>query len=166
MSITVDYFFNYADNLAAVAEQVNMSIGCSLLPYQGDPNDLYCRFFNMDLNLEEPKFENDGDLNFEDYEFHLSLRTSVGMAPLRPIQIPAMASVVYALCVHSHITGMLVFDGQVLLARYEERTDPEFGEDSLYDTVSGGFVRFPLHLNTLESRLSEDWRATLNLRSA
>ena len=158
MSITVDYFFNHADNLAEVAEQVNMSIGCSLLPYQGDPNDMYCRFFGMDLDLLKTEFENDGDLNFEDHKFHLSLRTSVGMAPLRPIQIPAMISVAYVLYLQLHITGMLVFDGQLLLASYEERLDPESGEDSLYDTVSDKFVRFPSHLMALVSRLPEDVR--------
>ena len=158
MSITVDYFFNHADNLAEVAEQVNMGIGCSLLPYQGDPNDMYCRFFGMDLDFLKAEFENDGDLNFEDYKFHLSLRTSVGMAARRPIQIPTMISVAYALCLHLHITGMLVYDGQVLLARYEERLDPESGEYSLYDTVSDKFVRIPSHLRALVNRLPEEDR--------
>lgn len=158
MSITVDYFFNHIDSLADAAEQVNMSIGCSLLPYQGDANDFYSRFFGMDLDLLKTEFENDRDLNFEDYKFHLSLRTSVGMAACRPLQIPTMISVAYALCLQLHITGMLVFDGQVLLARYEERLDPEFSEDNLYDTVSDRFVRFPSHLMALVSRLPEEFR--------
>lgn len=158
MSITVDYFFSHTSSLAEVAEQVNLSVGCSLLPDQGDPNDLYCRFFGMDLDLLKTEFENDGDLNFEDYKFHLSLRTSVGMASIRPIQIPAMVSIVYSLRLDSHITGMLVFDGDTLLARYEERLDPEFAEERLYDAVSDTFVRFPYHLSTLASRLPEEFR--------
>jgi hypothetical protein len=156
MSITVDYFFNFDARLATVAEQINSSIGSSLLPYQGVPNDFYCRFLGMDLDLQKPEFENDGELNFEDYSFHLSLRTSVGMAPLRPIQIPAMAFMVLALGFRSHVTGMLVFDGQILLARYEERLHPELGEERLYDIVSDEFVAFPSHLNALASRLPKD----------
>jgi hypothetical protein len=155
MSITVDYFFNCADSLSAIAEQMKMSIGCSLLPYQGDSNDLYCRFLGMDLDLQKSYFENDGDLNFEDYTFHLSLR--VGMAPLREMQIPAMAFIAYALRFRSHIAGMLVFDGQVLLARYEERLDPDDGEANLYDTISDQFVKFPSHLSTLMNRIPEDY---------
>lgn len=158
--MTVDYFFNHADNLAAVAEHLNMTVGCTLLPYQGDPDDMYCRFFGMDLDLLKTEFENDGVLNFEDFSFHLSLRTSVGMVQLRPIQIPAMVSIVYALFC-SHVTGMLVFDGQVLLARYEERLDSKFGEACLYDVLSDKFVRFPTHLSTLVNRLPEEWRAML-----
>jgi hypothetical protein len=156
MSITVDYFFNFDGSLAVVAEQINSSIGSSLLPYQGDPKDFFCRFLGMDLDLQKPEFENDGELNFEDYGFHLSLRTSVGMAPLRPIQIPAMASMVLAFGFHSQVTGMLVFDGQILLARYEKRVHPELCEERLYDLVSDEFVAFPCHLSALATRLPKD----------
>ena len=156
MSITVDYFFNCDASLAQVADLVNSSIGSCLLPYQGDHNDFFCKFLGMDLDLQKPEFENDGDLNFEDYGFHLSLRTSVGMAPLRPIQIPAIISIVLALEFRSHVTGMLVFDGQILLARYEERVHPELGEQRLYDTLSDEFLVFPSHLIELASRIPND----------
>jgi len=55
MSITVDYFFDCDGDLATIAEQANMSIDCSLLPDQRDPNDMYCKFFRMDFGLAEKR---------------------------------------------------------------------------------------------------------------
>jgi hypothetical protein len=100
-------------------------------------------------------FENDGELNFEDFRFHLSFRTSVGAVPLREMQLPAMALIAYALRCACGVGGMLVFDGQVLLARYEERHDSKAGANRLFDTVSNEFVIFPHHLNMLEQRVPE-----------
>lgn len=132
-----------------------MIVGCSLLPYQGDPSDWFCRFFGMDLNFARTFLDNDRELNFEDYGFHLSLRNAGGAAPFRPIQIPTMACIAYVLCLHLQITGMLVFDGQILLARYEERLDPESGTHCVYDLVSEEFVSIPPHLSKLSNRLAD-----------
>jgi hypothetical protein len=155
MSITVDYFFNYPGTISATGDLINESIGSRLSPYEGDANDLYCRFLGMELNLLPQTFENDGELNFQDFCFHLSFRTSLGAASLREMQLPGMALIAYSLlCAHG-FGGMLVFDGQVLLARYEERHDPKTGANRLFDTVSNEFVIFPHHLSTLEQRVPE-----------
>ena len=155
MSVTVDYFFNHSGSLAEVAALVNRNIGCSLHPYEGDANDFFCIFLGMELSLQRNKFDNDREMNFEDFGFHLSFRTSVGAAWLRPIQIPTMVSIAYVLCLDLHITGMLVFDGQILLARYEERLDPELNENCVYDVVSEEYVSIPAHLGTLLNRLPD-----------
>jgi len=155
MSIAVDYFFNHSDGLAAITELMNKSIGCSLSPYQGQPDDMFSRFLGMELTLSKCEFENDRDLDFENYALHLSLRTPMGLAQLRGMQLPAMAYIAYALCFGFEVAGMLVYDGQSLLARYEQRHHNEPGENSLYDTVSNEFVEFPKHLDTLRRRLPE-----------
>jgi hypothetical protein len=53
------------------------------------------------------------------------------------------------------ITGMLVYDVQTLLAKYEERLEPKSETPELYDTVSKEFVSFPAHFETLQKRLPE-----------
>lgn len=68
-----------------------------------------------------------------------------------------MFSIVHGLFLGHTITGMLVFDLQVLLARYQERIDPKFGRPSLYDTLSEGFVNLPGHFNELIRRVPEGW---------
>ena len=155
MSITVDYFFNHSGAVAETGQLINESIGCSLSPYEGDANDLYCRFLGMELSPTETEFENDGDLNFEDFRFHLSFRTSVGAAHLRDMQLPAMVLIAYALRCANGIGGMLVFDGDLLLARYEQRHDSQIGVDRLFERVSNQFVVLPDHLNVLENHLPE-----------
>ena len=153
MSITVDYFFNYPEGLAAIAELMNKSLGCSLSPYKGDSQDMFSRFLGMELSLSSHDFENDKDLNFEEYAFYLSLRTPMGLAALRGMQLSAMAYIAYILYFGFKITGMLVYDGQILLARYEEQVDSEAGENWLYDTTSKQFVTFPEHIDKLRKRV-------------
>ena len=156
MSITVDYFFNYPDGLAAITELTNKSIGCSLAPYEGDPQDMFSRFLGMELTLSSHDFENDGYMNFEDYALYMSLRTPAGLGALRGMQLPAMAYIGYVLYFGFKVTGMLVYDGSILLARYEERFDSQAGENSLYDIVSKQFVTFPAHIDRLRERLPDD----------
>jgi hypothetical protein len=151
MSITVDYFFNFSGDLTDLVKLIKENIGCSLVPYQGD---LFSRFLGMELSLSKHIFENDGELNYEDYAFLLSLRTPMGLAALRSLQVPAMAYMAYVLYWGCRIKGMLVYDGQILLARYEKRLD-EIAGAALYDTVSNEFINFPFHLDSLGKRLPE-----------
>lgn len=72
------------------------------------------------------------------------------------MQLPALAYIAYVLYFGFKITGMLVYDGQVLLARYEERFYNDAVENWLYDSVSNEFVRFPAHTAQLRERLPED----------
>jgi hypothetical protein len=154
MSISVDHFFNHEDELQALARKVNGWIGCFLSPYEGNPEDLFWRFLGMELSLSKHSFENDGELNFEDYVYCLSIRTPMPDADLRRIQIPAMVLIAYALYYRMNLKGILVYDMQHLLARYEDRLDLKgSGTDEMFDGVSGEFVIFPRHLENLSNRL-------------
>ena len=153
MSITVDYFFNHEDELPTLARKINSWVGC-FLSHEGTPNNLFCRFLGMELSLSTHTFENDGELNFEDYAYCLSLRTPMPDADLRRIQNPAMILIAYALYYRMSLKGMLVYDMQHLLARYEDRIDLKLsGAEEMFDSVTGMFVMFPEHLEALQKRL-------------
>ena len=158
MSICIDYFFNHSHDLSALAQEINDWVGCSLSPYEGNPEDLFCRFFGMELSLSKHTLENDRELNFEDFTYQLGIRIPIPDANLRAMQLPAIALMAYALYRRLKITGMLVYDVQILLARYEERFDSELNEAELFDVVSGEFIRFPAHLDALNRRLQESAR--------
>ena len=49
----------------------------------------------------------------------------------------------------------LVYDGQTLLARYEERFYNEANANWLYDTISKQFMTFPAHISVLRGLLPE-----------
>jgi hypothetical protein len=53
------------------------------------------------------------------------------------------------------ITGMIIYDCQTLLARYEEQLEPENNSLEIYDTASEEFISFPKHFETLQKRLAE-----------
>ncbi len=153
MSITIGYFFNHPHDLLALAEEINAKLGYSFSPYQGNSEDQFCRFLGMELSLFKHTLENDREVNFEDFTYQVDTRTPWASADLRAMQLPAMALLAFALYRRMGITGMLVYDAQVLLARYEERLDSESGEMGMFDTVSDQFVRFPIHFDALHSRL-------------
>jgi hypothetical protein len=52
--------------------------------------------------------ENDREVDFESFQYILNFRTAVGAAGARPIQLPAIALVVFALHRRLEIAGMLV----------------------------------------------------------
>ncbi|MGH9882047.1 MAG: hypothetical protein ACRD6N_11480, partial [Pyrinomonadaceae bacterium] len=55
-----------------------------------------------------------------------------------------------------NVKGILVYDMQHLLARYEERIDLKgSGTEEMFDAVSGEFVILPRHLDALDKRLRE-----------
>jgi hypothetical protein len=157
MSLTINYYFNYPKSLPELAEEVNAHLGCSLAPYEGDAQDLFDYFLGMEFSLSSAQgLENDGELNFESFQYEISFRTPLWNAGIRPIQLAAMACIIYALHHYKGITGMLVYDRQALLARYEEHDIPEYGK-SLYDMVSETpFVRLAEHLDILKKRFSEE----------
>jgi hypothetical protein len=158
MSVCVDYFFNHGYELSAVAKEINGWIGCSLSPFEGNREDLFSRFLGMELTLSKHSLENDRDLNFQDFTYRLGVRSPIPEADLRPMQIPAMAFIAYALFRRMGIVGLLVYDVQSLLARYEARVTD--GLDELFDLVSNRVVRFPDHLETLVRNLPDYGRVS------
>jgi hypothetical protein len=151
MSFTVEYFFNSDDDLKVVAPAINRVLGCSLARYEGDPEDLYCRFCSMELTLRvDHGLVNDREMNFQDYRVVLDAQTPVPDSDLRPVQVEVMVLAAFLLhrrlAIHS---GMLTFDVQRLLARYE------LVGDRWFDQVSGKPVRIPEHLLDVRTRPSD-----------
>jgi len=156
MSICVDYFFNHEAELPALSRKVSGWLGCFLAPYEGDVQDLFTRFLGMELDLGRHSFGNDRELNFEDYTYRLGIRTPIPDGDLRTMQIPAMVLIAHVLFYRMNIKGMLVYDMQHLLARYEGRVDLKGGgSEEMFDAVSGQFVILPRHLDALDNRLRE-----------
>jgi hypothetical protein len=155
MSSTSSYFFNYDKSLPELAAEINLSLGCSLSPYEGDGEDLFARFLSMEFSLQAATgYENDGDLDFENFAYNIDFRVPWPNAAARPLQLPAMAVVIYALHHRMGITGLLVNEMSTLLARYEEREIASYGR-RLFDVVSATpFIDFSAHLSLLESRLT------------
>ncbi len=158
MSYTIDFFFNSPKSLTELTEDINNCLGCSLAPIPDDPQVLFTRFLSMEFWFSEADYGNDRELDFENFSYQLGFKTWMGGANARPIQLPAIAMVVYGLHRQLSLTGILVFDVQILLARYEEREVEDCGL-RLYDLVSDTpFVSFASHLNVLTRRLPEDWQ--------
>ena len=158
MSVEIGYFFNYPQNLISTANEINVCIGCDLVPYQSDAQDWFSRFLGMELSLGTTEYlENDRELDFENFSYTLNLRTSWAASELRPLQLPAVASIVFALHQSYGIAGMLVYDLQILLARYESRVHSKRGQ-TLHDVLCDApFVGFGSHLKRLEARMPQDW---------
>ena len=154
MSITIDYYFNHPGDFDSVAEDLKLWLGCNLAPYEGNPADLYSRFLGMEISFGEHTLETDRDLNFEDYRYFIGIRTPLPDAELRPVQILAMATIPYVLYKHLRITGLLVYDVEIALARYDSRPGPD-GEEALFEVLSNTSVRIPYHLRVIASRLPD-----------
>lgn len=158
MSITVEYSFNSDLALPELAFEIRRRLGCVLEPDSGDPKGLFSGgFFGMELTLwTEHNLVNDRELNFEDYRYQLGNKTWSG-SPLRPIQVEVIALTAFflhdsSLAIHR---GMLSYDVQTLLARYEER-----GEE-WFDLVGGRRVAYPEHLVDIKARIHDPHGAGL-----
>jgi hypothetical protein len=159
MSITVEYSFNSDLALPELASEIRRRIGCVLEPDPADPKGLFSGIlFGMELTLcMEHGLVNDLDLNFEDYRYQIGNKTWAG-SPLRSIQVEVIALTAFflhdtSLAIHR---GMLTFEVQTLLARYEEKGDEWF------DLVGGKRVAYPEHLIDIKARIHESFRAGLS----
>jgi hypothetical protein len=159
VSVTIHYFFNYPKSLLETAEDINGWIGCNLRPYEGDEKDLFSMLLGMEFSLRSAEgFDNDKGMDFESFSYYLGFRTPVPNADARPIQLPAILTVIYALHNCLGITGTLVFDLQILLARYGEKDVPGLGR-RLFDLLSSTpFISFQSHLGILSKRLPDNWQ--------
>ena len=161
MSLSVSYFFTSGKLLPELAREINEVVGCSLVPRERRPDSAFTAFpfFGMHLDLsisinnEEEGYEDIGELVFSAYNFELNLTTNWGQAGVRPIQLPLLLSMVYLLHQQLGIRGMLVYDVQKLLAKYEGK-EVEENRSDLYDSVSQTtFWGFADHLSVVEKRL-------------
>ncbi len=150
MSITIDFFFNYGGNIESLLKDLENWVGCYFLPYENNPDDLYCRFLGMELSFSEHELENDRDLDFENFKYEIGIRTPIPDADFRTQQLLTMASLTYAMYRRLQISGILVFDLQSLLARYE------IHGEKLFDTISKKVVEYPEHLSNLFKVIPKD----------
>jgi len=159
MSATINYFFNYNGTLLELASAMNMWLGCNLAPYEGNQEFFFSRFLSMEFSLSSAEhLENDGELDFENFQYELGFRTPLPDASARPIQLPTILVVVYALHRSLDITGLLVYGVDTLLARYFEQDIDGYGR-RLYDVISDTpFVSFQAHLDTIARKLPKDWQ--------
>lgn len=148
MSITAEYFFDADMDLPVLAGKVNDWLGCSLAFEDGE-NIFSCEFFGMGLRLfTDHGFENDRELNFEDYPFVLINKTWSGPMRMAPIQVEAMGLTAFFLHRRFGIhRGILSFDSQVLLARYG------LADGIWFDQVSQKPVRYPEHIVDVRARI-------------
>ena len=165
MSVSIGYFFNSDKSLPELAAEINEVMGCSLVPSIGMPESAFTAFpfFGMELSLSindtsEDGYSDDDELKFTHYNYEIDVTTYWGQADARPTQLPILLSTVYILHRRLGIMGMLVYDVQILLAKYEERAVNENWSE-LYDTVSEmSFFKFADHLSVIQKRLPDDWR--------
>ncbi len=147
MSITIDFLFNYDGDQETLLKDLEGWIGCRFASRE-DPDDYrFCWLLGMEFYFGEHTLENDGELDVENFQYKISIRTPWSDADFRPLQLMTMASVTYALFRRLSIGGMLVFDTQTLLARYEIR-----GE-TLFDHVSNKTVQYPAHFADLIKKI-------------
>lgn len=97
MSTTIDYYFNWSGALGDLEEQFRLRVGTDLQPYEGNPEDMYCRFLGMEFSLNEHALKDDRELNFDDYRYKVGIRTPMPDGDFRPLQLITMASLVYVL---------------------------------------------------------------------
>ena len=131
----------------------------NLMAGDNTPGVYFTRFLSMDVTLSKSEGALiDTELDLGSFEYGLGFQTWKGETDTRPIQLPAVIAVVYALHRAHRITGILVFDHGILLARYEEQDIPEYGR-GLFDYVSGmPFIDFPAHLIEVARRLPDYWQ--------
>jgi len=166
MSISINYFFNSDKPLSELVAEINEVIGCSLAPSVGNPEYAFTAFpfFGMELTLainitgDDKGYVDIDELKFSQYNYDLDVTTYWGQADARPTQLPIMLSIVYMLHRCLGIRGMLVYDIEILLAKYEERQIEE-NLCVLHDTVTETtFLRFADHMEAIQKRLSDGYR--------
>src|SRR4051812_28627767 len=149
MSVTVQFAFNAPGSLAALQATVGGAIGVPLRPYEGDAEDLFCKFLGLELSLWANHLEDDRELDFSRYGFVLSTRTAAPNAARRLYQVEATALVALSLLLAGVVgEGLLSYEVQILLARYT------VDRDVIYDAVSAKAVQLPQHLVDLRTRMA------------
>ncbi len=149
MSVNIQYCFNSDLPLPDLASQLSQRLGCPLSPAESDPEHVFNgTLFGMELKLWAMQgMANDGDVNFQDYRYLLGNKTW-GESVLRPIQAEVIACAAFVL--HETLgihQGMLSYEVQTLLARYDLR------DGDWYDLVGDKPVVYPEHLMDIEARL-------------
>lgn len=138
MSVNVDYFCDSSLDLTSLARAVDDAVGSSLVWCDGDPPFYETWFMGLEFSLGENEgLLDDGNLDHSSFGYQVGTR-SRGI-PEMVLELPVMVGVAHRLQVVLGVGGILVFDGQILLARYERRGSPEQGHGAspFVDALSG-----------------------------
>ena len=151
MSIDIDYLFNSETKFEQLVKEINEVFGTNLKLSETDEENSSGSFFGMPFSFHTHNFENDGEINFQDYRYEIGVKTYWGSADLRSIQVSIVSFIANVLYRRMKISdGILVYDTQRLLARYIEKFNPEIDENDLFDIVSNKFLQYPQHLIDLD----------------
>lgn len=151
MSVDLQYFFNSPLRLAELAEVLNGELSCTLKPYQEDETDYFTRLLGIEFSLSGHQFDNDRDLDFDNFAYYVDLRTSWGASARRNIQLPLLLMIASVLQDRLGYPGILVYDIQTLLARYEQRGTN--ADRTFVDVLSGtSLLDYESHLRAVWSR--------------
>ena len=149
MSVDISFYFNAPGTLAEVAADADRVLGCRLTPYEGNADDLFCRFLSFEMSLHRCTLVEDGDLDFPRFAYDIGLRVPAPDSDLLGFQLETIALVAHVLLRRGTATeGILVYDVQKLLARYEATAEGVIDWTASEDPIS-----FPDHLEELRSRL-------------
>jgi hypothetical protein len=148
MSVDISFYFNAPGTLPEVAQAADGVLGCRFVPYEGNADDLFSRFLSFEMSLRRHDLVSDGPLDFDRFAFSIGLRVPVPDSALLGFQLETIGLVAHVLLLRGTATeGILVYDVQRLLARYEASAAGPI------DRISGEPVVFPDHLDELRSRL-------------
>lgn len=138
MSVSVEYCFRSTLPLPELAAQIAAPLGCHL-PLED------ALLLGTRLTLGRCEEENDGELEYEAYNYELSLLTS---GPnFRTTLLPTMLSVIRVLQQLFGYSGMLVYHLAILLAKYD---------DTFVDTLSGTSLSdYQAHLTAVMHRMPD-----------
>lgn len=120
MSYTVQICFNYKGDLEAVKAFTEEALGIRL-PNPDNIHNLHRGWLlNIQLSLGVNDFVTDGELNFSDFSYVLSLRT--GFSDLfnvyvRPIQVKVAEVMGAILCYHLKADVLITIDTQQMYKR-------------------------------------------------
>ena len=151
MSIYIDYLFNSDIKFEQLVKEINKILGSNLTQNETVEENSSGTLFGMPLSFYAHRLENDGEINFQDYKYEIGVTTYSGGADLRNIQVLIVSLIANVLYRRMKVSeGILVFDAQLLLARYTEKFNSEIDGNDLFDIVSNKFVEFPQHLIDLD----------------
>ncbi|WP_036484906.1 hypothetical protein [Myxosarcina sp. GI1] len=150
MSVTFHYFFNHPKSISELAQDINSILGCNLKSPKDKKDYMFCRFMGANFYFGDSfGFENDGDLDFENYQYNISIKVFAPDFDLLCVCNSLLAIIACVLFIRLKVTeGMLVHELQTLVARYKY-----FPNRGTIDLVSRKVVEYPEHFIELEQRI-------------
>jgi len=114
MEVCIDF----EGSLESLKEQIEPIIGGKFTKIEDE--ECWHKFLlGMEIELEKNDFVNDQDVDFENYPFVLSIRTSAGVPlAIRDFQVPITDLIAKLLCLELKVKVMVVRDTQTVYARY------------------------------------------------